>query len=90
VNSPVRIDRIRASQERRHLRELMAVSSLAVNELDPYVCTGPLRRHEVTRDNPLRTGRCLCCRQFVGETRKGWRVVSRTQARLFNLYGAKW
>jgi hypothetical protein len=90
VTSPViRLDRVRANLQRRQIRDLVDASSVAVDALDPYWCIGPLHAHQVTRENPLRTGRCLSCHQFVGETQKGWRAVSTTQARLFNLYGAR-
>lgn len=57
---------------------------------DPYVCRNPSGMHCPTQDNPMRTGRCLACRAFVGLTRIGWRKITWPQAFAWGLHGARW
>lgn len=89
MTAPLRLDRIRASQTRREVRRLLDASSLGVDDFAPYHCTGPLHRHDVTHDNPMRTGRCLSCRCFIGKTSRGWRTMTPALATHLNLYGAR-
>lgn len=80
----IRIDRRISHLDRtRPFREYQA--------RNPYWCTGPSFEHFVDDRNPMRTGRCDICRQFVGfmRTKCAWRTMTRAYAANRGLYGTR-
>lgn len=73
-------------EERMRRRDVFTGNAI---ETWPYYCPGPGVGHFVTDDNPMRTGRCLNCREFVVRTAQGWRRATRRQAFIWGLYGAR-
>jgi hypothetical protein len=57
----------------------------------PYICASPTGGHHPTGDNPMRTGRCLNCRGFIGwnSHRGAWRTVTITQASRWGMLGRR-
>jgi hypothetical protein len=80
------LDEAFAARERIEARVARLTPLTRAYEHDPYVCNNPLGFHFITDDNPMRTGRCLCCRRFCGRTRQGWRTCTTTQAAVWGLY----
>lgn len=57
----------------------------------PTYCKGPVGFHVVTADNPMRTGRCMVCRAFIGYAivEGHWRTVTRVEAFRWGMYGSR-
>lgn len=51
-------------------------------------CTGIDFTHFVRDDNPMMTGRCEHCRQFVIHTNNGWRTATMREAARWGKLGA--
>lgn len=82
---------------RSTIRDLLERSSLGGINRDPHRCASNPSGldHEVESGNPMMTGRCFHCRQFVGyiynskQKRFYWTRISEHQARLFGLMGVR-
>jgi hypothetical protein len=81
----------RARIETRMARRAARESFVEHIAADPYHCESPTGGHHPTGDNPMRTGRCLNCRAFIGwnSHRGAWRTVTITQASRWGMLGRR-